>query len=103
MQLGCRVFVGEVWYLAKESHHLDRARRPAANVLTGYRDIGQVNHSNLICGLCRGGLPSAAGVHFIERLGSELNWPTLESDPAVGRPSRSGCGVNVQVNMDRQS
>jgi hypothetical protein len=89
--------------LAEESDHLDRARRPAANVLTGYRDIGQVNHSNLIRGLCRGGLPSAAGVHFIERLGPQLNWPTLEGDLAVGRPPRSGCDVNVQVNMDRQS
>jgi hypothetical protein len=58
VQLGGRVFVGEVWELAEESDHLDRARRPAANVLTGYRDIGQVNHSDLIRGLvmagCRG-------------------------------------------------
>jgi hypothetical protein len=62
-----------------------------------------VNHPDLVCGLCRGGLPWTAAVQFIEGLGSQFNGPTLKSDPAVGRPPRPGSRVNVQVNTDRQS
>jgi len=40
---------------------------------------------------------------FTEGLTSQLNGPTLEDDPAVGRPPRPGSRMNVKVNTDRQS